>query len=133
MSETSEITVVRAWHDAVNAGDADLVATLVSDDVEIIGPRGVSRGVAVMRDWATRAGITIEPGRWFQEGPAVVVEQIARWHGTESGERSEPITVASAFQVRGGLVQRVGRYETVSEALAAAGLDASAAVAPTAP
>jgi hypothetical protein len=37
--------VVLAWHAALNAGGIDRLLALSSEDVEVGGPRGVSRGV----------------------------------------------------------------------------------------
>src|SRR3712207_7719526 len=56
---------VRAWHEAVNRGDVDALLALSDDEIEIGGPRGSARGSAVLRDWLERAGIRLEPCRWF--------------------------------------------------------------------
>ena len=41
--------LVRAFESAVNAVDVDAAAALVTDDVEVGGPRGAARGVEVLR------------------------------------------------------------------------------------
>lgn len=122
---SAEIKVVKAWHDAVNAGDTDRLAALVHEDVEVGGPRGSGYGVTLLYDWVKRAGIRLEPGRFFQRGDEVVVEQRVTWHLHETGETSEPQGIASSFLVRGSRVQRVMRYPDLGAALAATGLDAS--------
>lgn len=126
--EAPEIALVAAWHEALNAGDADRVAALSHDDVELVGPRGVASGRAVVRDWVGRAGARLEPLRWFHRDGSVVVEQRATWRAGETEAAAAPLVVATAFRVRGGLVQRIARHDTVREALADAGLDESAAL-----
>jgi ketosteroid isomerase-like protein len=121
---TPEIATVRAWHDAVNAGDVERVVELCSEDVEVGGPRGLARGRPVVREWFARAGIRLEPGRVFQRGEAVVAEQRAEWRmaGADPGD-DDVHAIASAFVVRDGLIARVARHDDLAVALAAAGMD----------
>lgn len=119
---TAEHQVVNAWHDALNRGDVDALAALVTEDVEIGGPRGATRGVATMRDWVGRAGIRLDPLRSFQRGPTLVVEQQASWRSPETAEVQSTDTVASVFVVHDGRIGLVVRYPSVTEAFAAAGL-----------
>lgn len=118
---TPEQTLVLAWHAALNAGDLERLLALSSPDIEVGGPRGATRGAEVLRDWATRSGIRLEPRQCFGEAATVVVEQVARWPG-ESGESGEPQVVASVFRVEAGRVSSVVRYPDVAAARAAAGL-----------
>ena len=113
--------VVRAWHDAVNRSDADELVALSDVDIEIGGPRGSARGSAVLRDWLARAGIQLEPRRWFAAPGELVVEQIATWRAPDGGS-TDPDTIASSFQVDEGRVVRTVRYSSLEEALAATGL-----------
>ncbi len=115
------IAVVRAWHQAVNQGNADELVALSHDDIEIGGPRGSAAGSAVLRDWVGRAGIQLEPRRWFAGPVDVVVEQVAIWRTSESGE-TEPTTIASSFRIDEGRVRRMVRFESLEEALAATDL-----------
>jgi len=125
------MAVVRAWHDALNRGEIDFLASLLHDDVEFGGPRGSGHGAEKVRDWARRAGITLEPLRWFQRDEDVVVAQQARWRDPETGVLGSPIDAASTFRIRDGLVQRVVRYETLQDALTVVDMDASSEVPPT--
>ena len=118
-----EVDVVRGWHEALNAGDSDGVAKLTDNAVEVGGPRGTGLGAALVRDWAERAGIRLDPGRVFHRGDAVVVEQLARWRDPDTGAWGTPLALASAFRVVGGRVSRIARFEEVAAALAVAGLD----------
>jgi hypothetical protein len=112
---------VRAWHEAVNRGDADAVVALTHDDVEVGGPRGSARGSALLRDWLARAGIQLEPRRWFVSSTELVVEQIATWRSPD-GTFTDPQTIATSFFVERGVVTRAVRYDSLMEALAAGGL-----------
>jgi hypothetical protein len=113
--------VVRAWHEAVNRGDADALVALSDEDIEVGGPRGSARGHVILRDWLDRAGIQLEPRRWFASPPDLVVEQVAIWRGSD-GAVTNPQIIASSFTVDGGKVMRTIRYGSLEEALAATGL-----------
>lgn len=116
-----QIGIVRAWHEAVNRGDADALVALSDDDIEVGGPRGSARGSAVLRDWLGRAGIRLEPRRWFVSPAELVVEQVATWRGPD-GAVTDPQSIASSFTVENASVMRTIRYGSLEEALAATGL-----------
>ena len=116
-----EVRVVRNWHEALNAGDADRLVALSHPDVEVGGPRGTGHGAELLREWVARAGIRIEPRRAFHRAETVVVEGAAQWGDAETGGQ----TVGSIFVVRDGRVSRVMRYPDLASALLAAGLDES--------
>ena len=113
--------VVRAWHEAVNRGDADALVALCDEDIEVGGPRGSARGRAVLRDWLDRSGIQLAPRRWFASPAELVVEQVATWRGPD-GAATDPQIIASSFAVARGRVMRTIRYGSLEEALAATGL-----------
>jgi hypothetical protein len=56
-----ELDTVLAWHEALNAGDAERVASLSHPEVEIGGPRGSARGRQVLKDWVGRANVRSNP------------------------------------------------------------------------
>jgi ketosteroid isomerase-like protein len=120
-----ELRVVAAWHEALNAGDADRLVELSHPEIEVGGPRGTGRGASLLREWVERAGIRLDPLRVFHEAETVVVEQEARWRSPETGEMSGSQVVASSFVVRDGRVASVSRFSDLSEALRAAGLGGS--------
>jgi hypothetical protein len=122
--------IVEAWHAAVNASDAERAAALSHPEVEVVGPRGVATGRAVVREWVGHAGIRLEPRRWFRRDDRVVVEQRARWRDAATGVTGEPLTVATVFRLRDGLIQRIARRDTLQEALVEAGLDESTEIEP---
>jgi ketosteroid isomerase-like protein len=115
------ISIVRDWHGAVNAGDTELLAGLVSDNVEIGGPRGSAYGRDVLIDWVERTGIRMEPTDWYQRGETVIVCQQASWP-TDDGTLGIPQKVGSVFVVRDGCIESVVRYPGLVEAFAATGL-----------
>ena len=121
MGHAAEIATVLAWHAALNAGDVDGLLALSSEDIEVGGPRGASRGGHVLRDWVARAGICMQPGRLYRRDTAVVVAERAQWR-SEGGQLAEPQDAACVFGVHAGLVTSVFRYPDVAAALAAAGL-----------
>jgi ketosteroid isomerase-like protein len=114
------IAVVKLWHTAVNAGDADTLAATCAEDIELIGPRGSSRGHAVIREWLARAKFSATAQRWFCGGDGhVVVAQQATWR-----ERDGEVTgtIASAFVVRDGKIRRYERFDELATALTMYGL-----------
>ena len=122
---TSEVTIVAAWHDALNTGDADRLA-LSSEAIEMGGPRGIAQGAQLLREWVDRAGIRLELLRVFHRDGTVVAEERARWRSAATGQQpTDSQDVASVFVIRDGRVVRVVRYDRLAAALEAAGLDES--------
>ena len=128
--DRSKVRVVEAWHDALDAGDAERVVALSHPDVEVVGPRGRSSGARLIRDWVDRAGVSIAPLRVFHKADTVVVEQAAEWRSGESGEVIGSQTVASVFVVSSGRVASVARYDDLAEALDTAELEHSDEILP---
>ena len=122
---TEPVAVVHAWIDAANRQDGDGLVALSDADIEIVGPRGAVRGAAVLRDWLTRAGLTLENERTFARDGAVVVEQHGVWRSAETGEFVGEANVASRFEVADGRVTAFERYDDLNAALADAGLKES--------
>ena len=120
-----EVSVVAAWHEALNRGDVERLVELSHPDVEVGGPRGTGKGAQLLREWVARASINLEPKRAFYKGDTVVVEQEAKWRSAETGDLSGSEQVASVFLVRDGLVRCVTRYPDLAGALRAADLDGS--------
>ena len=115
------IQIVSDWHEAVNSGDTKRLAELVSDDVEIGGPRGTARGLDVLIDWVGRSRIQMAPTDWYQRGETVVVCQQATWP-TEDGTPGIPQKVGSVFVIRDARIKRIARYPDLVEAFAVTGL-----------
>jgi ketosteroid isomerase-like protein len=123
------VRIVVAWHEALNAGDADRLIDLSHPDVEMGGPRGrageAARGAGLLREWVARANIRLEPRRVFQREETVVIEEAAEWRSPDTEVIIGSQTVASVFVVRGGRVTSVVRHEDLTSALTAANLDES--------
>lgn len=116
------LAVVESWQAALDARDHEQLAALTSHDIELVGPRGTSRGAEALHVWLHRAGFSAESLRWFCGASGdVVVEQRARWTLPDT-LLAAARTVASAFRVRNGRVVRYQRFETLDAALAAAAL-----------
>ena len=123
--DVTQLAIIESWHRAVNASDAAAAGALCADDVEVGGPRGAARGRAVVVEWVDRAGVRLEPVRWFCGASGAVVEQDARWADAATGALSEPVRLATAFGVDGGRITRVLRHPDLRGALAVLGLTAS--------
>ena len=125
-----EVEAVLRWHEALNAGDAERLASLSHPEVEIGGPRGSARGRQVLKDWVGRANVTLEPLRPFHRDRTVVVEETATWRDPSSGEKTGEATVATVFAVEDGLVTTIVRHDGLEDALRSAGLDETDRVRP---
>lgn len=115
------IQIVTAWHEAVNTGNTERLADLVTDDVEIGGPRGSAYGRDSLIDWVERTGIRMEPTDWYRRGETVIVCQRATWPA-EDGTPGVPQKVGSVFVLCGERIERIARYPDLVEAFAATGL-----------
>jgi hypothetical protein len=117
---SSAVELALVWQRAASAHDVDRVLALSDENIEVGGPRGSSRGHQVVRDWVARTGITLEPLRVFAHAGAVVLEQRATWN--IEGIPASAKVIGAVFRVSHGVVTSVVRYDSLDEALAAAGL-----------
>ncbi len=120
-----ELRAIKAWHEALNSGDADRVVALSQPNVEVGGPRGVGSGAGLLREWVGRANIRLEPRRVFHKVDTVVVEQRAEWRSADAGQATGSQTVASLFVVQENQIAKVLRYDDLASALSAANFDES--------
>ena len=116
------LAVVEAWNDAANRQDAERLTELSDPNIEILGPRGSGYGHVLLRDWLTRAGLSLKTVRAFAGGNLVVLAQHGVWRSAETGEMTEERDLASHYRVAAGRVLRFARYDTLAEAFAATGL-----------
>jgi ketosteroid isomerase-like protein len=121
----SEIFIIEAWHEALNAGDVDHLVALSHPDVEVGGPRGTGRGAQLLREWVDRANVRLDPRRVFHQADTVVVEQEAEWNSADTGQVTGGQALASVFVVRDDQILRVVRYPDLADALRAVNLDES--------
>jgi hypothetical protein len=122
-TRTAEETV-RAWHDAVNAGDVEGAVALCAADVAVRGPQGTGHGHELMRAWLRRSGIRLEPQQPLREVDGrVFVHEKAQWTTTAQAPvqapTDHPVDTWVVFTAEGGVVTSVGRYETEDDALEA--------------
>jgi hypothetical protein len=106
--------VIRAWHAAVNDGDLERVADVVSDPIVVLGPKGAGPITpAQFAEWVVRSGIKLVPTRWHPVSERlVVVEEDATWP-----ESPEPATVATVFRLTDGKVSAALRKPDLESAL----------------
>ena len=121
--------IVNAWVEAANAQDTEGLIALSDPQIEIVGPRGSGFGHQLLRDWLARAGLTLETLRRFAHDSSVVLEQRGVWRSMETGEISGDAVVASAFEVNGQRVVKFARFDSLDDALRAAGLSPSDEIA----
>jgi hypothetical protein len=123
MNGTAEaIRLVEQWVEAVNAADIPGAVALSDADVELVGPRGASRGQKQLRDWVERAGLRMTTRRAFAREQRVVLLQDAEWRDPK-GTPIAASVIASSFVVAGGRVVSVRRYDQLDAALRDARLD----------
>jgi ketosteroid isomerase-like protein len=109
---------LQEWHDAVNAGDVDAAVACCTEDVAIVGPRGIGHGHDLVRGWLTRSGIRLEPQEPLVEADGrFVVREVARWTtaGAPQGAPLEPTETWCVFTVSGGKVASIARFESPSD------------------
>ncbi|MCV7028448.1 nuclear transport factor 2 family protein [Mycobacterium sherrisii] len=111
---TSEIATVLAWHDALNAGDVETLATLSSDDIDLADAHGAQQGHEALRSWAHSRRATTELGQMYVHDGIVVAE-------LKTSEPDDPgaATNALAFRVVRDRVTSVFRHHDLTSALAA--------------
>ena len=120
--------LVRRFYDAFNAEDLEgLVATL-HPDVELVTARGPRYGHDGARVWATRVAggeleqrIALDGVRVRGERAVALVRR--QWWWREEGELAEEEELASLFELRDGLIERVVTAEDRAAALASAGIE----------
>ena len=113
--------VVQAWIAAVNARDVPGVMARSSRDIEVRGPRGVTRGQPQLRDWVERTGVHLVTERTFARSDTVVLAQHATWLD-QAGLTIASGPIAHRFTVSDERVVLVARHEHLADALNEAGL-----------
>ena len=122
MAHANSVMMVQAWLDAANTQNADDLIALSDPNIEIIGPRGSGYGHQLLRDWLGRADLRLETRRLFARGDSIVVEQHGVWRSVETGDVTGERDIASRFRVDGERIVQFARYDSLSDALAEAGL-----------
>jgi hypothetical protein len=118
----SPIEIAEAWQQAANQQDSERLLALSDSNIEVVGPRGSGFGHQLLRDWLGRAGLMLTTLRAFGRGNTVVLAQHAAWRSVATGDAAGERDLASRFDIAGGRVVRFARYDSLAEALTAAGL-----------
>ena len=125
MPTKDSIAVTQSWQAAANAQDVDSLLALSDPDIEIVGPRGSGFGHQLLREWLALAGLSLTTVRVCARDDVVVLAQHGVWRSLETGEIVGERDLASRFRVADRLVSQFARYDSLDEALAAAGLQPS--------
>jgi hypothetical protein len=119
--------LVNSWHDAINRRDVSAAQALVTDPVEVSGPRGAHTiSAQAFADWVAASGIRLRPlSAHPVDGVTMVVEQEATWPDDTGsrGATTPPTAVATLFKASGGALSVIRRFESLHEALRAAGTE----------
>ncbi len=87
------------------------------------GPKGDVEGIRMLLEWIYRANITLTPQRYFQSSDTIIVEELAVWHESETEKEIGSAIVASIFILENELIASIQRYDSLSKALEATGLN----------
>jgi Domain of unknown function (DUF4440) len=117
-------SLITAWHDAVNSRDLAAAQALVTDPVEVSGPRGAHSITAqAFADWIIASGIRLRPlSARPVDDVTMVIEQEATWPDNPDAEAvaTPPTRVATLFKVYDGTLCTIRRFESLHAALRAA-------------
>ena len=116
------LETAEAWQQAASDQDVERMLALSDPNIEVVGPRGSGYGHQLLRDWLGRAGMAATTLRAFGRGNTIVLAQRGVWRSVETGAVTGERDLASRFDIDGGRVARFARYDTIEEALGAAGL-----------
>ena len=92
-----------------------------SGEVEMHGPRGVTRGQPQLREWVERTGVHLATERTFARADTVVLAQQATWRD-QAGLTIARGPLAHRFTVAGDRVTLIARHDDLVGALKEAGL-----------
>jgi limonene-1,2-epoxide hydrolase len=125
MSENSD--GVERFIAAFNAGDLDAFVETLDPEVEILGSRGMRKGIDEARAWATRPPggvqqrIVVDELREAGDFVVALIRRQWLWDGTDDLANEDEM--AHVFTVHNGKVVRWQPFEDREEALRAARLD----------
>lgn len=121
MFPSSPLETAYQWQNAANAADINALLAVSDPNIEIVGPRGSVTGSQILKDWVARANLTLTTRRTFVQEDRVVLQQHGVWRNEDGTLKSEA-EVATFFRIRDAQVAYLARFDTVDEALRAAGL-----------
>ena len=120
--------MAREWIAALNVQDAERLVELAASDVEFATPRGVQRGLEVLRSFVARqsygTALWVEIDRVFTGPDVAVVSGLDEYRSVETGKTVHSSPSATVFHLREGLVVRLSMHDQLASALKEAGLEA---------
>jgi hypothetical protein len=121
--------LIIAWHDAVNKRDLAAARALVTDPVEVAGPRGTHSITArEFADWIITSGIRLRPlSAHPVDDVTMIIEQEATWPDNADTEAAAtpPTPVATLFRTRNGSLSSIRRFASLHDALRAGSNEAT--------
>ena len=118
---------VREFIRAFNERDLDGFVSVLDPEIELHSGRGLRRGRAAARLWATRApgGVqqTIELEQLYEDADRVVALIRRAWHWEEDGSFAHAEEMAWSFELREHKVRVWRPFDNRAEALRAGGFD----------
>jgi ketosteroid isomerase-like protein len=126
-----QVEVLQAWIAAWNARDADALARLADDDIELDMPMGARRGIPALHEVVAKhtygVRLYVGPQTFRVDGDTVVALGPIELRSVEDGdkvvERQE--NAGAGFTLRGDRVARFKPYPDGVVALRAEGFDES--------
>jgi ketosteroid isomerase-like protein len=121
---------------AFNEKDLDALVAVLDPEVEVHAMKGLRKGRAAVRQWATRepGGVqqTIELDSLYEDGTeggggTAVALVTRRWHWEEDGTEASAEEMALVFELRDGKILSWRPFEDRAEAMRVAGFETGAA------
>ena len=107
---TRQVETARTFIDSFNGRDLDRFVDTLHPEVEIHGSRGLRRGIAEAREWATRAPggvqqrILLEELREAGDRVLALIVREWWWEDAEDAEMAGADVMAWLFELREGLI-----------------------------
>jgi ketosteroid isomerase-like protein len=118
---------VREFIRAFNEKDLDAFVEVLDPEVELHSMKGLRKGLAAARLWATRApgGVqqTVELEELYEDTDRAVALIRRHWHWAEDGSPAGADEMAWLFELHDGRVRSWRPFEDRREALHAGGFD----------
>jgi ketosteroid isomerase-like protein len=120
--------LVRSFYEAFNARDLETLASLLHEDAELVTARGPRYGRLAAREWATpvpdgelEQRVVLEGVR--EHGPTAVALIRRQWWWRDGGGLADEEELATVFELRDGLIERMVAGIDRAAALAEAGIE----------
>lgn len=110
----NQITIAKAWIEALNQRNSESLKQLSAPDIEIMGPRGSAFGQEALLDWFERVRLQLQTLSFELISGWVLAQQTAIWQLPEGPSQAQ---VVSALWVEDSKVKRYARFDNLAQAL----------------